>query len=285
MATTEPGQISEPAASADERRTAGGAPTPAWSRLPWGRRVSGAAALALGAIGLVRGDFTPVWHPVPETLPGRTELAYAAAILFVLAGLGVQWRRVAIPAGVVLSALYLLLSLGWLRRVFALPGVIGTWLGFSEQVALAIGAGAIALHALDRSPKAATALRIAFGACQLVFGLGHFLSLPETVAMTPAWLPPGPTFWALATGAVHFAGGAALIVGFRAIAATRVLAAMFAMFGLLVWVPRLVDGPFAAVPWAGNAINLALIGAVLALGDLLARRNQDSQGAQSPARP
>lgn len=284
MATTEPGQVVEPAASAGGRRAAGGASKSAWSRQPWGRRVSGAAALALGAIGLVRGDFTPVWHPVPETLPGRTELAYAAAILFVLTGLGVQWRRAAIPAGVVLSALYLLLSVGWLRRVFALPGVIGTWLGFSEQVALAIGAGAIALHALDRSPKAATALRVAFGTCQLVFGLGHFLSLPETVAMTPAWLPPGATFWALATGAVHFAGGAALIIEFKAVATTRLLAAMFATFGLLVWVPRFVAEPFTEVPWAGNAINLALIGAVLALGDLLARRSQGFQGAPSPAR-
>lgn len=274
MATAEPVQITEPFPSTDEMRTATTASRTGWSRQLWGTRIAGAAALALGAIGLLRGDFTIVWHPVSDALYWRTELAYAAAILFVLAGVGSQHRRTIIPAGMVLCALYLLLSLGWLSRVFALPGVIGTWLGFSEQIALAIGAAAIALQTPGYSRKAATACRVAFGACQLVFGLAHFLSLPETVAMTPAWLPPGRTFWALATGAAHFAGGVALIAGFRPVATTRALAAMFAMFGLLVWLPRLVAEPSAAVPWAGNAINLALVGAVLALGDLLARRDR-----------
>lgn len=274
MATAEPGQLTEPFTSTDAIAAAHVAARPVWTRQQWGARVAGAAALALGAIGLIRGDFTIIWHPVSEALYGRTELAYAAAILFVLTGLGIQRRWSVIPAGSALGALYLLLSLGWLKRVFALPAVIGTWLGFSEQIALAIGAAAIVLQAVGHSPKATTACRVAFGVCQLVFGLGHFLSLPETVAMTPAWLPPGRIFWALATGTAHFAGGVALITGFRPVATTRALAAMFAMFGLLVWLPRLVAEPSAAVPWAGNAINLALIGAVLALGDLLARRDQ-----------
>lgn len=274
MATAEPGLGTEPFTFADEMRTATATSRAVWSRSPRGARIAGAAALALGAIGLIRGDFTIVWHPVSEALYWRTELAYATAFLFILAGLGSQHRRTVIPAGLVLCALYLFLSLGWLNRVFALPGVIGTWLGFSEQIALAIGAAAISLQAVGHSPRATTACRVAFGACQLVFGLAHFLSLPETVAMTPAWLPPGRTFWALATGAAHFAGGVALITGFRPVAAARALAAMFAMFGLLVWLPRLVAEPSAAVPWAGNAINLALVGAVLALGDLLARRDR-----------
>lgn len=284
MATVEPKRVTEPFAAADAIPAAA-APGPVWSQQRWGTRVAGAAALALGAIGLIRGDFTIVWHPVSEALHWRTGLAYTAAIVFVLTGLGIQHRRTVVPAGSMLCVLYLLLSLGWLNRVFALPGVIGTWLGFSEQIALAIGAAAIALRAMGSSPMAATACRVALGVCQLVFGLGHFLSLPETVAMTPAWLPPGPTFWALATGAVHFAGGVALITGVRPVAATRALAAMFAMFGLLVWLPRLAAEPSDAVPWAGNAINLALIGAVLALGDLLARQDQARKGAKLRDRP
>jgi hypothetical protein len=273
MAIAEPGPVTGPFASLNEMSAPSAISKTGWGRLPWGTRIAGAAALALGAIGLVRGDFTIVWHPVSEALLWRTGFAYATAILFVLAGLGCQHRRTMIPAGLTLCALYLLLSLGWLNRVLALPGVIGTWLGFSEQIALATGGAAIALQALPHKPRAAGACRVAFGICQLVFGLGHFLSLPETVAMTPAWLPPGQTFWALATGVAHFAGGVALIIGFRPVATTRALAAMFALFGLLVWLPLLAAEPSAAVPWAGNAINLALIGAVIAIGDLLARRD------------
>ena len=277
MASVEPRPTGRPIFSIDE--TSSPSDTATWGRLPWGTRIAGTAAFALGAIGLVRGDFTIVWHPVSEALLWRTGFAYVAAILFILAGLGCHHRRTLVPAGLILCALYLLLSLGWLNRVFTLPGVIGTWLGFSEQIALAIGGVAIALRAVGDRPRAATACRVAFGVCQLIFGLGHFLSLPETIALTPAWLPPGQAFWALATGVAHFAGGVALIIGFRPVTTARLLAAMFAMFGLLVWLPLLVADLSAAVPWAGNAINLALIGAVFALGDLLARRDRVEEGA------
>ena len=243
-------------------------------RRNWGVVIYGLASTGLGVIGLVRGDFTMVWHPVPDALHGQAWLAYACAALFTLAGLGVFPRRPVPGAAAILCALYLLFAMSWLRRVVGFPLLIGTWLGFAEQVVLALGAMATLLIARKSTGAAISVCRIAFGLCELVFGLSHFLSLAETVAMTPEWLPLGQTFWALATGAVHLLGGGTLIVGIRPDLAARVLSAMFVLFGAFVWAPQLIANPMAAFPWAGTAINFAMVGAVWALADLLTSRDR-----------
>lgn len=235
----------------------------------------GAAALALGVIGLWRADFTIVWHPMPDYLPARTMLALFAAGVFVVSGTAVLLKRASVAAGVALAILFLFLSQGWLNRVIQFPGIIGTWLGLAEQVALAIGALAIAAAAGGWRSSIAVFCRIGFGICQIVFALGHFLSLKETVAMAPAYIPPGPEFWAWATGVGHLAGGVALLAGFQVLYATRLLALMFLSFGLLVWLPQLVSDPASPVAQAGNAINLALVGAVLAVGSLASRPRRE----------
>lgn len=246
----------------------------------WGVRVTGAAALGLGLLGLIRGAFTIVWHPVPDWLPAQQLFAYLAAALFVSAAVGLQFRRSTRLAALVLSGLYLLLSVQWLIRVTSMPGIIGTWLGFAEQIALALGAAAILL-ATQRTDAKRSAVSgsvvMAFGFCQIVFGLGHILSLAETTAMTPTWLPGGPAFWAIATGVGHFAGGVALLAGWRVFEMTRLLAAMFFAFAALVWAPLLLANLAEPVPPAGTLITLALLGAVLSLGDLVANEPRQTR--------
>ena len=235
----------------------------------FGAPVFGAAVAVLGVLGLLRGDFTIVWHPVPEGLPGRAALAYLTALLFILAGLAMQWRRFRVVGGATLAVLFVLLGLPWLTRVIGFPEMIGTWVGYGEQLALALGAAMIAL--LPRDPGALTVAicRIAFGLLQLVFGLGHFIALGETAGMTPAWLPPDQTFWAIATGVPHFAGGMAFILGVWPRTVAAALAAMFTSFALLVWLPAVIADPASPVAPAGLVITLALTGAMLALYDLL----------------
>lgn len=113
--------------------------------------------------------------------------------------------------------------------------------------------------------------RVVFGLCLLAFGTAHFLYPAETAALVPKWLPPGPKAWALITGACHVAAGLALLSGVRALLAARLLTAMFVGFGLLVWLPQLFAHPEVHMSWAGNAINLALIGAAWVTADSVAR--------------
>ena len=251
-----------------DRSAAAPVGTFAWRGGP-GVLVYGLSAVALGLLGLYRGDFTIVFHPVPEPLPGRTALAYLAAVLLVAGGIGIQSVRFRKAAGLLLAVLFLLLGAQWLVRVVTFPAMIGTWVGWSEQLALALAGLMAALQVGRPAPRAVLACRIAFGLLQLVFGLGHFLSLPETVAMTPGWIPPGPQFWALATGALHLAGGVAFLTGFRPAPVAALLAAMFAGFALLVWLPGALYAPLEGVPWAGLVMTVALTGAMLVLFDLL----------------
>jgi uncharacterized membrane protein len=63
-----------------------------------------ATMVALGVLGLVKGDFTQVWQPVPKGLPAREVLAYLCAFISLATGIGLLWQRVAAPAARVLVA-------------------------------------------------------------------------------------------------------------------------------------------------------------------------------------
>lgn len=240
--------------------------------IPYGNRVFGLAGIALGLLGLASGDFAGIWQPVPEGVPGRAALAYAAAVAQLAAGVALQWRRTAGAGALVLAALSAVFAFFWAQRVIGFPAIFGTWLGFAEQLALVIG-GVVAyanLQPRDRAARLALGGRLVFGLCLVVFGVAHFVYPAETAAFVPAWIPPDQRAWAFATGAAHALAGLALLSGIRAVLAARLLTAMFVGFALLVWAPRLFASP-DHMAWAGNAINFALVGAAWAVADSIAR--------------
>ncbi len=52
-----------------------------------------ATLIAIGAWGLVSGQFGAIWQPVPKATPAREVLAYACAVVSLAAGLGLVWKR------------------------------------------------------------------------------------------------------------------------------------------------------------------------------------------------
>lgn len=238
-----------------------------------GRRVFGAAAIWLGVVGLIFDDFAAVWQPVPDGLPGRGLLAYAAALILLAAGAAMQWRRTAKWAAIALAVLYGVFALLWARRIIGFPQLFAVWSGTAEQLALVVGA-ATAWACLSNSPwsgRTAQIARLVFGLCCLAFGTAHIIYVKETSALVPAWIPPGTAAWAYITGGCHILGGLALISGVQALLAARLLTAMFAGFGLLVWLPQLIAKPHDHMTWCGNGINLALVGAAWIIADAIAR--------------
>jgi len=228
-------------------------------------RIYGLGAVALGLVGLVWGDFAAVWQPVPNSIPGRTALAYAVAAALLLAGLAVQWQRTAGLGAFALTALYSLgIILLHVPRVIAHPTVFVTWSGVAEQLALV--AGGLVVYAYCAQLESAVAERMTkigrliFGVCLIVFGLAHLFYLAPTAELVPAWLPPGQLFWAYATAAAHFAAGIAILSGILARTAAILLTVMFVVFGVLVHAPTIIIDPHTHINWAANAINLALIG-------------------------
>lgn len=228
-------------------------------------RIYGLAAVVLGLVGLVWGDFAVVWQPVPDGVPARTALAYAVAVAPWLAGLAIQWQRAAGRGALVLTVLYsLAVILLDVPRVIAHPSVFVNWYGVAEPLALVAGGLVAYANCGQLEPAAAARLskigRVTFGVCLIVFGLAHFFYLAYTAKLVPAWLPPGQTFWVYATAAGHFAAGIAILSGIYARTAAMLLTAMFVVFGILVHAPTIFIDPHAHINWAENAINFALIG-------------------------
>jgi uncharacterized membrane protein YphA (DoxX/SURF4 family) len=229
-------------------------------------RAYGLAAIAFGLVGLKWGDFAAVWQPVPPTLPGRTALAYLVAIVFLLAGLSMQPRRSAALGALTLIILYTLgVILLHVPAAIAHPSVFVMWSGMAEQLAL-VGGGMVAYAMCGTGTGARTGRlefcgRLIFGVCLIVFALAHLIYLKSTADFVPAWLPPNQMFWAYFTAAGHFLAGVAILSGFAARLAARLVMGMFVVFGVLVHAPSLFNDPHNHFNWAANAMNFALIAA------------------------
>src|SRR3954454_15698136 len=89
-----------------------------------GHAAFAATMIGLGIQGLIKGDFAPIWEPVPKGVPARAVLIYLCALIALASGIGLLWRRAAAAASRLLLA-YLLLWLLLLRvpHIFISPTV------------------------------------------------------------------------------------------------------------------------------------------------------------------
>ncbi len=226
-------------------------------------RVAGAGHVAfavtmigLGILGLVTGDFPPIWFGAPKGLPGREALAYLCALVSLGAGVGLLWRRTAaVSAGVLLAGFLAWLLAFRVPSIFTAPTSSGMWWAFGETALMVAAAwilyaGFSAAGDGERRGFATgdTSVRIArvlYGLALIPFGVAHFTFLERTVSMVPAWLP-WHLGWAAFTGCAFIAAGVAVIIGVWARLAARLSALQLLLFTLLVWVPTLATGAGAS---------------------------------------
>ncbi len=230
------------------------------------------AALALGLLGLVSGDFATGWQRVQPGVPHREALAYLAALCELLAGGALLWRRTARVAALLLTLLYSVFTLLWVARVFVAPLVYDNWGNVFEELSLVI-AGVVAYVSLapPNTQPAASAARVSrlFGVCVVSFGLVHIVYFSGTASFVPKWIPPGQRFWAAATAVFFLLAAAAILSGILAGVASRWLTVMIFCFEILVWAPMLFTQPRSHFVWAGNAICLAIAAAAWVVSDAL----------------
>ncbi|HEY2512581.1 MAG TPA: hypothetical protein VGI39_17055 [Polyangiaceae bacterium] len=231
-----------------------------------------AVLVALGVQGLVHGDFTSIWQPVPAGVPGREALAYACALLFVAAGLGLLFRRTAPHAARALLAVLVLWFLVFrVPVVFRKPLSVLSWDGCAETGAIVAGVWALYARfasdfAFATGNKGLRIARVLFGLALLPFGLAHLAYIPETAALVPAWLP-GHVAWAYLTGGTFLVAGVAVLAGIRAHLAASLAALQIGLFTLLVWVPIVAAGSKDAFQWSEFAISCALTAAAWVAAD------------------
>jgi uncharacterized membrane protein YphA (DoxX/SURF4 family) len=231
-----------------------------------GRYVYGVAAIFLGLLGLVSGDFATSWQNVGPHVP----LAYLTAVVELAGGIALLIPRTARAAAVTLTIVYSIFTLIWVPKSLVNLGNYDPIGNVFEEFSL-VAAGLV-LYATFSPAGSSMARRrsffvLLFGICPISFGIAHIIDMPGLLSWIPGWLPPNKMFWAYVTTLGFFGAAVAILTGIMAPLAARLLTAEIVIFELLIWIPSLFRGPSNHFNWAGNAISMALVGASWVVSD------------------
>jgi hypothetical protein len=238
----------------------------------FGRIVFGASAVLFGVIALMWHD-SDTWQTLRQiwSLPLGTIIGGCLMIAQIAGGIGIGYPATARLGSIVLGIVYLLFSLACLPGILAAPAIYFHYGSFFEQFCLLCGATALyAATSANRARAAAfsRAARLGLGACAVSFTVSQVLYFRITADLVPKWIPPNQTLWAVTTTIAFALAAISILINRQARLATRLMTLMLALFGLLVWVPRVIAHPEAHGNWSEFALTLLITGAAWMVADL-----------------
>jgi len=236
-----------------------------------------AAMIWLGALGFSKGDFVQVWQPVPKWVPAREVLAYVCAFISLASGIGLLWRHTAAMSARVLfaSLMFWLLIFRLPNLFFQTPLVLVAWTFASTAVMAAAAWVLYVWFASDRDrqrlglfadERGVRIARVLYGLSLIPFGLAHWMYVDATTVLIPNWLP-----WHVAlayfTGATFIAAGLAVTFGVFPRLAAVLSTLQMGLFGLIVWVPRVLAGTVNDFQWGEFVVTCALTAGAWVVAD------------------
>lgn len=221
--------------------------------------------MGLGVLALIYGDFALVWQPVPNSLPGRSALAYASGLLMLFGGIGLLFRATAVWSARILFPYLFIWMLLKVPALVVAPKMEAVWLGFGE-IAVLFAGGWVLLATLAETNSShlftfvsgESGIRLAtilFGISLIPIGLSHIIYTKQTVDLIPSWLP-FRTGLAYLTGAGQICCGVGVLFAVVPRFAAMVEAGMVSLFAILVWAPAILTSPKTRLPWTAFFITL-----------------------------
>jgi hypothetical protein len=110
--------------------------------------------------------------------------------------------------------------------------------------------------------------RLGLGVCAVSFTLSQIIYLRFTASLVPKWIPPNQKFWAVLTTVTFALAAIAILINRQARLALRLMTLMLALFGVLVWIPRLINHPEAHLNWSEFALTFLITGAAWMVAEL-----------------
>lgn len=235
----------------------------------YGRLVFGASAVLLGVIALMWHD-ADTWQTLTEIwrLPFGAIIGAGIMTLQIAGGIGIAYPRTARPASIALIIVYLLFSLACVPGILAAPAVYVHYTNFFELTCPLFGA--IAIYAAAEPNAALTFGRVArlgLGVCTISFTLSQIFYFHITAELVPSWIPPNQVFWAILTTIAFGLAAVAILINRQARLAIRLMVLMLALFGVLIWIPRLIAHPEAHFNWSEFALSFLITGAAWMVAD------------------
>jgi hypothetical protein len=238
----------------------------------YGRIVFGASAVLFGVIALMWHD-SDTWQSLSQiwSLPFGTIVGGCLMIAQIACGIGMQYPRTARLASVVVGVVYLLFSLACIPGIIAAPTIYAQYGSFFEQFSLLCGA--IALYAATEANQARAIAfgrmaRLGVGLCAISFTVSQMVYPRVTADLVPKWIPPNQMFWAILTTIAFALAAVAILINRQARLALRLMTLMLALFGVVVWIPRLIARPQAHLNWSEFGLTFLITGASWMVADL-----------------
>jgi hypothetical protein len=134
---------------------------------------------------------------------------------------------------------------------------------FFEQFCLLCGAMAVYAATNPNAARAALLGRLArlgLGLCAISFTLSQIFYLRVTADLVPRWIPPNQILWAIVMTIAFALAAIAILINRHARLVICLMALMLTLFGVLVWIPRLVARPETHLNWSEFALTFLMTG-------------------------
>ncbi len=236
--------------------------------------------MLFGVVSLIWRD-SELWrHLAFIQAPFNTVVAWFLSIGQLAGGIAFMPTRTARAASIVLSVVFGLYVLSSASTIVAAPGEPGGYITFFEQLAIVCGVLAVqGMTENDRSRATAIAVVVRFGlcACAISFAWAQIVYLQYTASLVPTWMKPNQVFWTNLTTVAFALAAIAMLINRQTILAVRLLAAMTALFGVLVWLPLIAAHPKTLSNWSEIGENYLIAAAAWLVADVMTRTQGSSR--------